>query len=328
VTFPNDEGIHSNYSNEWWYLNLNLKNPSLQSYRGFIAIMRQNVSGVEKSVVFMELGDVKNQKSYSEVINGTLKAETGKLKLVFNGKSKSGRNYSITWTTISPFNYEIVVKSDTLVLLDLVVASNKIPLMEGEDGIVPIGPNVNSYYYTLTNLSVKDKLLYSTWTGTPGPLSGKGWFDHQWFNTSSYLSGIGPKFVVPGVKHEWFDVQLSNGNELVFWQINFPNGSINKYLGILDSTGKQKDDYGSFTITPLSYWTSPSGKKFANKWSFKKDDINITITTQIPDQTLKVADPTKPSSSLEFYEGGTTVTGIFNGQNVNGSGYAEMTKTY
>lgn len=345
IVLPKDEGLHKSFNTEWWYLNLDLKDSARNNYRGFIAIARSNIQGQEKSVAFLQLSDVITGYSFPNISNGTLKCDKDKLNLTFEGADVNGQKLIINWNTIytpnwtTKFNskYKITIESPGInEKLTLIISNVRKPLFEGQDGIVPIGSNTDSYYYSLTNLNVtasisgKASNIFTTNNLTNkrrSSASGKGWFDHQWFNqgqsvNDSKIADTSINNNIRGVSHEWFSIQLSDKSELVLWNIDSSNVTT-KYMGVLNSKGIQTDFYSNFEITPLSFWTSPSGKKYANQWSVRGNNIDLIIRTQIPNQTLTI-----PISKFEFYEGGTIVKGIVNGKKVLGSGFAELTKSY
>lgn len=336
VNFPQDEGVHKAYNTEWWYINLDLKDKNKNTYRGFLAVMRRVLSNnEEQDLIYIQASDVKKGISYSETIHGKLVVAENRLDLTFKGKYK-GRDFILNWKALSasgaiPSKYRLWMEiPSTNEEISFIVENKKRPLYEGEDGIIQIAPNVNSYYYSLTDLGVELESTNIPAFKAYGNMKGKGWFDHQWFSIPGGFNNGKISKLPDGVSHEWFSVQLNNGTELVFWDIGFNGGSPihdnsihYKYLGIIDASGKQEDYYGdTVEIKPLSYWTSKSGEKYANKWEMKKGtDINLIVSTQIPDQLVK-------DGEHMFYEGGTAVRGKYKGRTVSGSGFAEMTRTY
>jgi predicted secreted hydrolase len=322
IDFNKDQGIHSSYGTEWWYANFNLSDSNKNPYRGFIAIMRNKINGTDVPVLIFQMNDIKNNKKYSKIINGKLTAGTGKTNLLFIGVV-DGKPLSLKWTMDSNNNSKISgsIGEDSF---NLTLIPNKTPLVEGEDGYVPIGPTTNSFYYSYTNITVNG---YAVKNNVNVPLTGTAWIDHQWYTNDQKFSnhfGIGDT-----TQHEWFSINLNNNNELIAWNIDTA-GIINQYMGISNETEKQSDYYNGFTITPLEYWKSPiTGQKFAKKWSIKKGtSINLTVTTQMDDQTILIPPELQIGTLPSFYEGGTVVSGTYYGKTVSGTGYVELTKTY
>lgn len=311
ISFPSDEGAHPNYNTEWWYLNFNNAD-----YAGFLTVIRMNIPAAEiKSALIAGLTDKKSKTYTSRVVTGDLTSRQGKLDLRFSGADEKGK-YNLTWKNVdnSPFIYELKVQTPFpgaggTFRLD----SAKPPLTEGEDGIVPIGNGIDSYYYSLTRINASN-------TTYPGDGRAVAWMDHQWFNAN--YSGGG---VLPKPNHEWFSVQAKNSDgkllDLVFWRI-FSGGEL-KYLGIVFDGGRQNDSY-AVSVTPTEFWTSPGGVKYAKSWKVEnksRPKISGVVRTAADNQLVET-----PLGN--FYEGAATFSGMINGKRARGDGFAELTHTY
>lgn len=291
IKFPDDEGAHYTRT-EWWYLNFHQT-----SLAGFIGLGRVGWPGRSQDYLLVGLGDLAGGSYRSAVYEGTLSAAEGRLDLTFQVEDA----LVVRWYQEEAlFHYHLVVDTAELAL-DRHLASEKVPLLEGGDGLVPIGTGMESYYYSLTRVHSPDGQFL-------------GWMDHQWFDWFSPLPRREPD-------HEWFSIQLSDGTDIVAWEIRdgpdiYPN------FDLLDAAGEQ---YHSevFDIIPLEYWVGPYGKRYACKWNQVEPQrgVYLIVETAIPDQRVT-------SRWGEFYEGALRVGGSIDGQPVEGVGFTELTRTY
>ena len=325
LTFPKDEGSHPNNNVEWWYTNFNVKDSNQKNFRGFIALTRLNFTNTKSGLLIIGLTDVNNNIFWSKIYQGNITALQNKMDLSFVDDAST---MTVIWKqTTQPFNYNLIVNSPEI-KTNLIMKSQKLPLVEGGKGLVPIASGIDSYYYSLTKTTATASSITLNLSGNPSTytgINGSAWLDHQWFSVP--LAVVSSQTLKP--QHEWFSAQLSNGTELIFWKI-LSNGITYSYLGFMRSDGSQIDTT-TFNLSPLSYWTASDGKKYANSWRLTSTahGINLTIKTQTANQqvrgTVKINGQNIDST---FYEGGTLVNGIFGGKSVTGSGYAELSKTY
>lgn len=113
---------------------------------------------------------------------------------------------------------------------------------------------------------------------------GIGWMDHQWMESMAERGW------------DWFSVQLDNDTEVIFWQIVNPDGSIN-----------------SRDLTMMF----PDGSVYHTV------DLDLEIRARYAEQEIRVLEDFEPME-LDFWEGGTTVSGQLDGEPVSGVGYAEL----
>ena len=291
IKFPDDEGAHYT-TMEWWYLNFHQMNQA-----GFVAVARVGWPGQSQDYLLVGLGDLAGQSYRSAIYEGRLSAAEGKLDLAFEVED----SLILRWyQEEGSFRYHLMVDTAELAL-DQHLVSAKAPLLEGGDGLVPIGSGMESYYYSLTQLYPPDGQFL-------------GWMDHQWFDWVWPLFRDQPH-------HEWFSIQLSDGTDIVAWEITDEPETYRNF-DLLDATGEQ---YNSevFDVTPLEYWMSPSGSRYARKWRLVEPvrGVDVIVETAIGDQLVT-------SRWGEFYEGAVRVSGKIDRHPVEGVGFAELTRTY
>lgn len=332
IGFPKDEGRHPDFDIEWWYSNFfirDLNAPGTNKFRGFVAIIQKKTGGA----MMVGLTDVQNKRSWSKTYQGaiTYGDNTAHLSpskphdITFRG---SGGNILARWYQEGEaFRY--VMKA---FLPEFSATINtypaKLPITEGEDGLVRIADSISSYYYTLPRQNINNakssfavNLFGQKYTSEN--IGGTSWADHQWFNLGGEIASNNS--FRPGISHEWFSIQLNNKTEIVAWDIKTDTRTL-KYIGVLSSTNGQIDRY-NYVLKPIKYWTAINGKKYASTWNLTSTDlgINLNISTHVPNQLVQGL---VFGRNLSFYEGGTLVSGTVKGELVRGFGYAEMTRTY
>ncbi|HET8865006.1 MAG TPA: lipocalin-like domain-containing protein, partial [Gracilimonas sp.] len=186
-------------------------------------------------------------------------------------------------------------------------------VLQGEDGYDKKGEAAGnaSYYLAFTRMDTEGVI---TKDGQEYQVSGSSWMDHEW-STSALDEGQ--------EGWDWFSIQLSNGYDLMYYQLRDEDGSVSEF-----TTGSLIDPDGNkTTITPgdvelevLDSWESPhSGSIYPSKWVMRlpKFDLELNLETLFPDQEMDV--------SVRYYEGTMGISGKMNGQQIDGNGFIEMT---
>ncbi len=186
-------------------------------------------------------------------------------------------------------------------------------LLHGEAGLSQKSaePGNASYYYSLVGLETSGTIT------TPDKsieASGLSWMDHE-FGTSSLSED--------SVGWDWFSVQLDNGAKLMFAQIRTVDGGvIDDFKGTLVMPDGSQASLTSSDVNldVLDQWTSSySGATYPLGWvvSIPEYELELTVDPLIADQEMKV--------SYVYWEGAVDATGTMMGEDVNGSGYVELT---
>jgi hypothetical protein len=121
-------------------------------------------------------------------------------------------------------------------------------------------------------------------------------FDHR----QGKAEGGRPKLVRPRVRlqsldknqvgWDWFSLQLTDGRELMLYQLRLKDGGIEPYSSgtLVDKQGRaQHLRLADFRLTPLSRWTSPqTGASYPTRWrvTLPKLKINLEVTASLPEQ--------------------------------------------
>jgi predicted secreted hydrolase len=326
LTFPADDGYHPDSSthSEWWYINLHIVGsaPLYKKYDVMLVYFRF------ANMRIFNISDLstKTFKSNVIILNPKFVTQLGKWDLTYTA---AGINDYSHWTYPNdsiPYKYIFYAEDPkNNDMLDVTVKSLRPPLVVGGDGFIPLGNHGDSsYYYSYTNMTVEGKLRYNAIDDSI--TSGIAWIDRQW----------GPFTVGTNVnnKYEWFSLQVDKPgtilgspqtpSEFNIWQIFSDSTSIPYKPEWRMVTSLLRDDSqdtsSSFIFERLSYWNDyVNNKYYSQSWRFiePKHGVNINFSTNISNQVIDV-------TLFKFWEGGTTVKGTVNNQEVDGIGFAEL----
>jgi predicted secreted hydrolase len=197
--------------------------------------------------------------------------------------------------------------------LDIVLNPQKPLVLQGEEGYDKKGGEDGnaSYYISFTRMQTEGLLKKE---GESLAVSGLSWMDHEW-STSALDSGQ--------TGWDWFSIQLSNGYELMYYQIRNvdPDLAPQTTGSLVTPNGQKRDlDQGEVRLDVLEYWTSPhTGARYPVQWTLAipSEELEMDIITVFDDQEMTV--------SVQYYEGALQVSGKFRDEATDGNGYIEMT---
>jgi len=263
----------------------------------------------------LNISDDDNQNFYPETsfVNYTDLA-TDKLNIqaqIVNGGTEIWRNQYEN-NQILPFQYEISANS-AYVGLNLNYDTFKKPLILGDDGYLLQAAANYTYYYSQTGVEVTGSINFN---GITEAVTGTAWIDRQY----------GTMLPSGNNQYEWFSVQLSNGMDLNLWNI-FENNQIpdDERYKILAAYVDENTQFttADFQLQRLGFsYTSDHSRCYAQSWHLSSTMYNLDIIITADYVDSEVYFP------FRFYEGSTHITGTVNGQNVTGTGFAELLHTY
>ncbi len=121
---------------------------------------------------------------------------------------------------------------------------------------------------------------------------------------------------------DWFALQLSDGRDVMFYQLRLQDGGIDPHssgmvIGADGSTFRLASE--DVQIQVLDHWGSPRGGSYPSKWRviIPAAAVDLIVTPYIKNQELDL--------SVRYWEGAVQLTGTSHGQPIGGSGYVEMT---
>ena len=321
-SFPQDFGSHPDYQLEWWYYTGNLTAEDGRAFGYQLTFFRRALLPLQDKVqrtsdwavnqvylAHFTLTDV--QAGQFHYIERFARGAAGLAGAVVEP------NYQV-WLD----NWSVSQVSDGSYALQAEYAGNRIqlemidrkgPILEGIDGYSQKGPDPGnaSYYFSQPRLETTGTVTIG---GQTIAVKGTSWMDHE-FSTSALGADL--------VGWDWFSIQLSDGSELMLYNMRRVDGSTDAFSqGMIihpDGTTRRllREEY---RITPTGQWKSPhSGAVYPSGWRVEVpgEQIDLTVKPRLADQELRV--------SFTYWEGAVAVSGTRNGKQVTGSGYVELT---
>lgn len=317
ISFPLDEGRHTDELTEWWYTTGHIVGSTTGKKYSYMLSYFYFPAGVLDGFRILNISDDDNFEFYPStefVIYDTL--ATDKLNINANlilGGTETWRNKLDNNNMPIPFEYEIEASSNDVVL-SLQYDALKSPLILSEDGYLNLGYENYTYYYSQTKNAVTGTI---TFDGITEEVTGTSWIDRQYGDFS-------PSADTP---YEWFSLQLSNDMDINVWNIfsedlAVPEGEEYRVLAAYVDTATQVT-ITDFELERLEYAFMPDESRcYAQKWRLTADEYNIDLIITTLYSNAEVYFP------FRFYEGATDITGTVNGVEVTGIGFAELLHSY
>jgi predicted secreted hydrolase len=201
--------------------------------------------------------------------------------------------------------------------IDLVLEPGKAPAINGINGISQKGAQAGnaSHYYSMTRMPTRGSISID---GERFDVAGDSWMDHE----------FGTSFLEPEQRGwDWFAIQLSDGRELMLYQLRRADGSRDPRSSgtLVDRLGKTTHlANADFTLTKgRTQFKSKNGAVYPIEWTVAvpAQRIDLTVTTPLHDQELSL----ERSTGIAYWEGMIDVMGTVAGDAVTGAGYLEMT---
>ena len=144
-------------------------------------------------------------------------------------------------------------------------------------------------------------------------VSGLSWLDREWSTSALAPDQVG---------WDWFALQLSDGSDLMFYQLRKTDGTQDASSS---GTWVSRDGVASqlraddVQITVADTWASPEGGEYPSRWTLRvpRFDLDVTVTPVLADQEL--------FTTVRYWEGAVDVTGVSGAATISGRGYVELT---
>ena len=302
IQFPDDEGLHVSKLIEWWYYTGHLTSDSGRNFGFEVCYFR-----FTPFIYFAHfaISDIDNKKiRYVRKIFSPASVLIKGEKLALNygnwGAKATGSFQYDLWAEAPDFS------------MKLQMSSLKPPMLIGDEGIIKMGDDANSYYYTLTRNSVGGSISIGE---ENYHVNGTAWMDHQWGNF--FMSTIWG--------WDWFSLQLDNNMELNIFSFHNSQGEqTNPFVEILnpDNTNEM---LSTVELTPLSWWTSPQTRiRYPSGYRIYLPEKNYTFTVipKFKEQEIE-ANPFSPDF-IDYWEGACSVSADLDGAKVEGQAYNEI----
>jgi predicted secreted hydrolase len=344
--FPGDHGAHPGFKTEWWYYTGNLFTEEGRQFGYQFTIFRNQLSpsdadfariNQEEPVLMNpeEEGARDSEWSTNQLYLAHFAiSDVSKKDHVFDERYSRG-TAGLAGASVDPYriwleDWEITRVKDSKAsderfqmrikaemsngtALDIVLNPQKPLVLQGEEGYDKKGGEDGnaSYYISFTRMQTEGLLKKD---GESLAVSGLSWMDHEW-STSALDSGQ--------TGWDWFSIQLSNGYELMYYQIRNADPELTPQTtgSLVAPNGQKRDlDQGEVRLEVLEYWTSPhTGARYPVRWTLAipSEELEMDVTTVFDDQEMTV--------SVQYYEGALRVSGKFRDEAIDGYGYIEMT---
>jgi predicted secreted hydrolase len=330
LVFPADHGPHPDYQTEWWYYTGNLVADGGQRFGYQLTFFR-------RALVPPDLRLERESAWAADQVYMAHFALTGVSGGRFQATERFTRGSAgLAGAQAAPYHvwledwaveevepgvtrmrartaFQDSDQSQEGLSLDLVLVDAKGPILQGDRGYSPKGPQPGnaSYYYSLTRLETLGTVQVGE---TVYPVSGLSWMDHEWSTSALAADQVG---------WDWFSIQMDDGSELMVFQLRKEDGSIDPFSSgtfVAPDGSTRHLGRDEFEIRVEDTWRSPhTGATYPARWTVvvPAEDLVLEIEPYLADQELTL--------SYAYWEGAVRVEGERAGKAVRGSGYVEMT---
>lgn len=321
ISFPRDLGAHDDYQTEWWYYTGNLETADGRPFGFQFTIFRRALLPPGRAVA----GDSAWRANQIYLAHFTISDVAGDAFYPAERFSRGGaglagaqaapyRVWLEDWSVeeIAPGRTRLRAQTDQ-VALDLTLTETMPPVLHGDVGLSPKGPEPGnaSYYYSIVQQRAEGKVAVS---GETFDVSGLAWKDHEW-STSALPPGA--------VGWDWISLQLDNGGALMLFEIRREDGTLETTSAGSYITPEGEVEHlslGDWTLEATDAWTSPtSGAEYPAGWRIAIPSLELELTgrPQMANQELNV--------STVYWEGAVSFEGTMAGEPAGARGYIEMT---
>jgi len=325
VSLPRDLAAHSNAQTEWWYYTGHAETVSGRRF-GFELVFFKRRTDLDKFSMIpvrlfgnpiyfahFALTDVNEKKfrySHRKSANGFFDLPA----------SASEQHYHLRlgdWSLREAKDAHILRATiGGEVLFEATLKPSKNPVLNGiaKDGVSFKDEGEASRYFAYTRMEMEGDL---TLDGATEHFNGSAWMDREFGTWSPTENQKG---------WDWFSVQLTNGTELMCYQLRNSVGGISDFSsGTFIAQDGECTPLGrsDFTIEPTGFWKSPnSGATYPSGWNLKvpRFNLDLTVTPVMNDQELD----TRGTTMIVYWEGACEVRGRADNADVLGRAYVEL----
>ena len=317
LEFPRDHGPHYDYQTEWWYLTGNLRSGDGREFGYELTFFRHGYRPPSRRLPVRSrfvMDDIKFAHfTITDIAQKRFYASQRVSRGAYNDAGfLSGSK--LAWISDWELDLDSGFQARAIngqEAIQLRLQPDKPPAVQGKDGFSQkaAGEGHASYYYSITRLDTSGVLQVG---GIAYQVTGLSWFDREWATNQLAPDQAG---------WNWFALQLSDGTDLMLYQIRLKNGGVDPYsAGKLISNTGTATDLDDFVLAPTEYWTSPRNQaRYPIGWHLRipKSQIDLEITTPVPEQELNLG--------VTYWEGAIRVVGSRAGKPIRGVGYLELT---
>ena len=319
--FPEDHGPHPGFRNEWWYMTGNLDGDGGRRFGFELTIFRfaltpslpaaaSNWRSNQVYIAHFAVTDADGDRflaaeRFSRGALGLAGADSSPFRVWIE-------DWSIAATAAGPPEQWRLQASDPGFSVDLALTAAKPPVLNGDAGLSQKSaePGNASYYYSITRWLTEGSLRLGD---DEFRVSGLSWLDREWSTSALGADQLG---------WDWFALQLSDGSELMFYNLRKLDGSQDELSAgtWVDADGTslhlEREDV---EVTVTDTWASPEGGVYPSGWTLRVPDKGLTLDIRpvMADQEL--------FTTVRYWEGAVDVQGQRGGVPIEGRGYVELT---
>lgn len=322
LRFPEDHGPHPDFRTEWWYWTGNLRSAEGREFGYQLTVFRSALSPEPRQrdsawatrqvyMAHFALADIQG-----EHFHAFERFTRGALGLA-GAQVSPFRVWVEDWSADSPsptslFPLRLSAQAEG-VALHLQLEQGKPLVLQGLQGLSQKGPEPGnaSYYYSFTRMPTQGELVVGDQSYT---VQGLSWMDREWST-----SALGPELE----GWDWFALQLSDGSELMYYQLRRKGGGADRYSSGVWVPAQGEPVHLGFEqvqATVEATWQSPrSGALYPARWRLRVPSLQLELVVlpALPHQELPL--------SVRYWEGAVRLEGTRAHQPVHGRGYLEMT---
>ncbi len=332
IEFPRDLGPHPDYQTEWWYYTGNLETADGRRFGYQLTFFRRavGVDGPQTAddgpqaptpqspssswrptqiyLAHFTISDIQVEQFYPAE-----RFSRGTLGLA-GAQAEPYRVWLEDWSAeeVGPGAVRLTAHTDE-VALDLLLEETLPPILHGDAGLSPKGPEEGnaSYYYSIVQQETTGTIRVQDETFQ---VSGLSWKDHE-YSTSALSPGA--------IGWDWFSLQLDNGAALMFFQIRREDGTLQAESSgtfVYPDGRTEHVTLEMWNVDVTDTWTSPqNGAEYPAGWRIRIPELDLELEGQplMANQELNV--------STVYWEGAVQFEGTWQGEAVQATGYIEMT---
>ncbi|QKT04290.1 carotenoid 1,2-hydratase [Ectothiorhodospiraceae bacterium 2226] len=318
--FPEDHGPHPAYKHEWWYWTGNLQAEDGRRFGFQLTVFRIAMTptpvarasawrGDQVYMAHFALTDVAGRRFYHAE-----RFSRGALDLA-GAQAAPFRVWLEDWVAAGPPAGETpfplrLQASEADFAIDLVLEPVKPHVLQGEQGLSQKSaePGNASYYYSFTRLAARGEVRSAD---ARLAVSGSAWWDREWSSSALGADQVG---------WDWFSLQLSDGREVMYYQMRRRDGSVDPHSkGVLVGARGEAQllRHADVELTVLDHWESPRGGRYPARWRLTVADLDLLVQPFLSDQEM--------DTLVRYWEGAVQVQGRAGDAPVDGVGYVELT---
>jgi predicted secreted hydrolase len=286
LVLPRDHGAHPAFQVEWWYTAGSVADQRGRDFFWFATVWSGDGFLLAKvNVVDLRADRIVLSKEFvtaSALTTGQTRIDVDGFRMGWQSAGALGR-----WSVDAP------VPGSGQLRLSLTPVQPYV--LNGPHGIVQEGLGATSAYYSNPRLAARGTLVLD---GQSRPISGQGWFDHQWGNFATNSASW---------HWNWFACQFQNGSDLMLYQFITPAG---RPTGV--QSGTFVSPHGTvthlrrYTVVPLQPAIRPAGATgtYPLRWRLEVPSVHVAVKLNARARRQFISNQYIPG----FWESASTIT--------------------